>query len=52
MNEDDFEKLRKQGLSDEDIWDVAWFTAFFNLSNRMMIFLAVKPDEEFYSMGK
>jgi alkylhydroperoxidase family enzyme len=23
MNEDDFEKLRKQGLSDEDIWDVA-----------------------------
>jgi len=52
MNENDFEKLRKQGLSDEDIWDVAWFTAFFNLSNRMMTFLAVKPDEEFYSMGK
>lgn len=52
LEEADFEVLRSHGLSDEDIWDAAGLTAFFNLSNRMMNFLAVKPDNEFYKMGR
>lgn len=52
INEEDFETLRGHGLSDEDIWDVAGLVAFYNMSNRMMSFLAVRPDDEFYKMGR
>lgn len=52
IGEEDFEILRGHGFTDEDIWDIAGITAFYNLSNRMMSFLAVRPDEEFYLMGR
>lgn len=52
INEGDFESLRSHGFSDEDIWDIAGITAFFNLSNRMMNFAAIRPDDEFYMMGR
>lgn len=52
INEEDFKILRTHGLSDEDIWDVAGLTAFYNMSNRMMSFLAVRPDDEFCKMGR
>lgn len=52
INESDFDELKKHGLSDEDIWDIAGITAFFNLSNRMMNFAAVRADDQFYSLGR
>lgn len=52
INEDDFNILREHGFTDEDIWDIAGLTAFYNMSNRMMSFLAVRPDDEFYTMGR
>ena len=52
IEEEDFEALRSHGLSDEDIWDIAGITSFFNLSNRMMNFAAIRPDDEFYMMGR
>jgi len=52
VNEKDFETLKTHGFSSEDIWDIAAVTAFYNMSNRMMSFLAVRPDDEFYSMGR
>lgn len=48
----DFVALREHGLNDEDIWDIAGITAFFNLSNRMMSFAAIRADDEFYMMGR
>lgn len=47
--EEDFDVLRSHGFSDEDIWDIAGITAFYNHSNRMMSFLAVRPDEQFFA---
>lgn len=52
INEEDFVALRAHGLSDEDIWDAAGITAFFNLSNRMLNFIALHPDEQFYMLGR
>lgn len=52
IDENDFEVLKKHGFSDEDIWDIAAVTAFYNMSNRMMNFLAVRPDDVFYNMGR
>jgi uncharacterized peroxidase-related enzyme len=51
INEEDFKTLRTHGFSNEDIWDIAGLTAFYNLSNRMMNFAAVRPDDEFYMLG-
>ncbi len=49
---DDFETLRRHDFSDEDIWDIAGITAFFGLSNRMANFTSMRPNDEFYSMGR
>jgi uncharacterized peroxidase-related enzyme len=48
----DFETLHGHGFSDEDIWDIAGITAFFALSNRMANFTSMRPNDEFYSMGR
>lgn len=48
----DFETLHGHGFSDEDIWDIAGITAFFGLSNRMANFTSMRPNDEFYSMGR
>lgn len=52
INEADFEVLKGHGFSSEDIWDIAAVTAFYNMSNRLMNFLAVRPDDQFYNMGR
>ena len=48
----DFENLRGHDFTDEDIWDIAGITAFFGLSNRMANFMSMRPNDEFYSMGR
>ena len=50
--ESDYEVLRGHGFSDEDIWDIAGVTAFFGLSNRMANFTSMRPNTEFYTMGR
>jgi alkylhydroperoxidase family enzyme len=52
IDEADFERLEAQGFTREDIWDIAGITAFFTLSNRMMNFAAIRPDDEFYMLGR
>lgn len=50
--DEDFEILRGQGFSDEDVWDIAGITAFFGMSNRMANFTSMRPNDEFYMMGR
>ena len=50
--DEDFEALRGQGFSDEDIWDIAAVAAFFALSNRMANFTSMRPNDEFYLLGR
>ncbi len=52
VDDADFETLRGHGFSDEDIWDIAGITAFFGLSNRMANFMSMRPNDEFYAMGR
>lgn len=52
INEEDFVVLRTHGLNDEDIWDIAGISSFYNMSNRLMNFAAVRADDEFYTMGR
>ena len=50
--EDDFALLREHGFTDEDAWDIAGITALFGLSNRMANFSGMRPNDEFYLMGR
>ncbi|MEG3619988.1 peroxidase-related enzyme [Magnetovibrio sp. PR-2] len=52
IGDEDFEGLRNHGFSDEDIWDIAGITAFFGLSNRMANFTSMRPNDEFYTLGR
>jgi uncharacterized peroxidase-related enzyme len=52
VNEDDFSALREHGWSDEDAWDIAGITALFGLSNRMANVTSMRPNDEFYMMGR
>jgi len=52
LEDADLEALRRHGFTDEDAWDIAAIAAFFALSNRMANFTAMRPNDEFYLMGR
>ena len=52
VSEADFSAMAGHGFSDDDIWDIAAISAFFALSNRMANVTAMRPNDEFYLMGR
>lgn len=48
----DYDILHQHGFSDEDIWDIGAVAAFFGLSNRMANMIGMRPNDEFYLMGR
>jgi uncharacterized peroxidase-related enzyme len=48
----DIAALRPHGFDEEDAWDIAAITAFFGLSNRMANLTGMRPNDEFYLMGR
>jgi uncharacterized peroxidase-related enzyme len=52
VDDDDIEALRDVGFSQEEIWDIGSVVSVFNLSNRMATFADMRPNDEFYGMGR
>ena len=52
VSDSDFEELRRHGFSDEDVWDIGAIAAFFSLSNRMASLTNMRPNDEFYLLGR
>jgi uncharacterized peroxidase-related enzyme len=52
IGEADFAALREHGFTDEDAWDIGAIAAFFALSNRMANLTAMRPNDEFYLLGR
>ena len=52
IGDDDFAELRTHGFSDEDIWDIGNISAFFCLSNRMANLISLRPNDEFFTLGR
>jgi len=52
VSDEDYVTLRGHGLSDEDIWDIASITAFFGMSNRIANAISMRPNDEFFLMGR
>jgi uncharacterized peroxidase-related enzyme len=52
VGEADFAALRQHGFDMDDIWDIAGISAFFGLSNRMANVTSMRPNDEFYNLGR
>jgi uncharacterized peroxidase-related enzyme len=52
VNDADHEALREAGFDDEAIWDIAAIAAFFGMSNRLANVTNLRPNDEFYAMGR
>lgn len=48
----DLQLLASHGFSEDDIWDISAITAFFGLSNRLANVTNMRPNPEFYSLGR
>jgi len=52
VGDEDMTTLHGHGFDDEDIWDIAAIAAFFGLSNRLANVTNMRPNDEFYMMGR
>lgn len=52
ISEADFAAIAAHGFSDDDIWDIGAIAAFFALSNRMANLTDMRPNDEFYMLGR
>jgi len=52
IDEADYEALREHGFSDDDAWDIAAIAALFAMSNRLANAFSIRPNDEFYAMGR
>ena len=52
VDETDSVVLRGLGFSNDDVWDIAAIAAFFGMSNRLANFASLRPNDEFYTLGR
>ena len=52
LSNTDIEDMQKQGFSNDDIWDIGAISALFALSNRMANLTSMRPNDEFYLLGR
>ncbi|MBK4738397.1 peroxidase-related enzyme [Noviherbaspirillum pedocola] len=52
VGEPDFDTLKSHGFTEEDIWDIAGISAFFGMSNRLANVSSMRPNAEFYALGR
>ncbi|HEY8312942.1 MAG TPA: peroxidase-related enzyme [Candidatus Baltobacteraceae bacterium] len=50
--EHELDELHLAGFGDDDIWDIAAIAGFFGFSNRMAGLMDMRPNAEFYGMGR
>jgi len=52
VGDEDYALLYAHGFDDEDIWDITSITAFFGMSNRIANTISMRPNDEFYLLGR
>ena len=48
----DMAALNAHGFGEEDVWDIAAIAAFFGMSNRLANVTNMRPNDEFYTLGR
>ncbi|PHY07915.1 MAG: alkylhydroperoxidase [Alcaligenaceae bacterium] len=52
VGDEDYTALKEHGFDDEDIWDITAITGFFGMSNRLANVLSMRPNDEFFMLGR
>jgi uncharacterized peroxidase-related enzyme len=52
VDDSDLEDLKGHGFTEEDVWDIAAIAAFFGMSNRLANVTSMRPNDEFFAMGR
>ncbi len=52
VEEEDRERLRREGFSDRDVWDIAAVASFFNMSNRMASAVDMRPNRNYHGQAR
>ncbi|MEC9113200.1 MAG: peroxidase-related enzyme [Actinomycetota bacterium] len=52
LSQSDHQLLRDHGFSDDDIWDIGAITGLFAMSNRLAHLASMRPNDEFFTMGR
>ena len=52
VEEADRAALRKAGLSDRDIWDIAAVASFYNMTNRLASATDMRPNREYHYLAR
>ncbi|MBO6556315.1 MAG: peroxidase-related enzyme [Pseudomonadales bacterium] len=52
ISDEDIGKVRAEGFSMDDVWDIGAIASFFALSNRMANLTSMRPNEEFFGMAR
>ncbi|MPZ64121.1 MAG: peroxidase-related enzyme [Pseudonocardiaceae bacterium] len=52
LSDADLDAARTAGLSDDEIWDIGAITALFAMSNRLAHLMALRPNDEFFALGR
>jgi uncharacterized peroxidase-related enzyme len=52
IDDADYAALTAKGFTDDEAWDIAAIAALFAMSNRLANAFSIRPNEEFYAMGR
>ena len=52
VEEEDRERLRRDGFTDRDIWDIGAVSSFFNMSNRMAFATDMRPNSVYHAQAR
>ena len=52
VGDQDYAELIAHGFDDEDIWDITAITGFFGMSNRLANATSMRPNNEFFMLGR
>lgn len=52
VDQADHDALQAAGFSRDEVWDIGAIAAFFGMSNRIVNMASIRPNDEFYAMGR
>ena len=52
ISDDDIARVRAEGFTMEDVWDIGAIASFFAMSNRMANLTGMRPNDEFFGMAR
>lgn len=52
IGQEDHQALRNAGFTGDEIWDIGAIAAFFGMSNRLVNAGDIRPNDEFYMLGR